>query len=206
MTLIKDSFCFECPVPLHWRARMGLCLLHCRVCYCAVRCRVLLDIKFLHFLFAQPCESAVHKVCIDLHKRPSWQRRVRCLFLTRSDTPWLLFVYCKVAGTKTKVTQRPQTFGGKSACNYRSWCPHSGAGFFGSPGFRRKIDTTVSKFSSWNHGCGFTAIPLWIPMDFLSIPMDSFGFQAMKLKERIAEKLFRHVTVSCDAAIYETAG
>ena len=31
---------------------------------------------------------------------------------------------------------------------------------------------------------------LWIPMDFLSIPMDSFGFQAMKLKEKMAESCF----------------
>lgn len=185
MTLIKDSFCFECPVPLHWRACVGLCLLHCRVCYCAVRCRVLKDIKFLHFLFAQPCESAVHKVCIDLHKRPSWQRRVRCLFLTVGVTLLGSYLYIvSLQAPKTQGYTKAPNIWGKVSMQLPAADAHTLTltWFFGVAWVSTK-DRYYSgrKFSSWiSRMWRITAIPLWIPMDsygffyqFLWIPLDS---------------------------------
>ena len=42
----------------------------------------------------------------------------------RSDTPRILFVYCKLAGTKNpRLHKGPKHLGGKSACNYPQLMP-----------------------------------------------------------------------------------
>lgn len=98
----------------------------------------------------------------------------------RSDTPRILFVYCKLAGTKNpRLHKGPKHLGESQHATTRSWCPHSDSNrvFWGRLGFDERsilqwsqiqqldIADVANHCDSSMDSYGFFYQFLWIPLD-----------------------------------------